>query len=93
MNAPIILSDAAKSVARILLQFNDNEFHLIRQTDLPEVLRNDFNYAVQTLEDLSFVEVKNSGGRVFYEAGETPDDSSRSEFEIQLIDDSIKASL
>ena len=93
MNAPLILTDAAKSIAKILLKFNDDQFHLVRLTDIPGALLNDFNDAVQSLEDLSFITVRNSGGRVFYDAGETPDDSFKHEFEILLIDSSIEKSL
>jgi len=85
----ILLNEVEIAVIRILKDFNDDEFHIIKHSDLKGPLINDFNYAVERLEDMSYVETLGAEIQSFYPEAETPQSSLQWEFNIRLIDRSI----
>jgi hypothetical protein len=89
----LILTDAAKGIATILLNYDDDEFHLIKYTDVKVALVNEFNEAIDNLEDLSIIEVERDNTPTFYAEGETPESSLRWEFSVKLLDYTIQKSL
>lgn len=83
------LNEVEIAIIRILKDFNDDEFHIIKHSDLNGPLINEFNYAVERLENISYVETLGAKIQSFYAEGETPQSSLQWEFNIRLLDRSI----
>jgi len=84
-----ILNEAEIAIIRILKDFNDDEFHIIKHSDLKGPLINDFNYAVERLKEMSYIETLGAEIQSFYAEGETPQSSLQWEFNIRLLNRSI----